>query len=297
MAAYSHRCANSSWCRSSLGDVFLPDYMTGVHQRSVTQSLSDWKVEYSKIESHDAVRAAEMLEYVKGYYVPAEGYRSTPEIEAALESQRQDTIDAFVAALREYTNKDFGEDSEAWLANLRTSDSFDLSREEMNEFSKLVDALSEEHSIEKALAARSELVSASKQAFPVLLNRLNDQTYTHIEFLGSVSTTDLPSIGQVCFEILRIQIEGRWLKGMIQFHILDQSNITQWVNNHSLKSLTEMRQIALTQAIQKVESQPEDEIESKYAKEFLRFLRDKKSYIEKPGYDFGKPEEDPFDEF
>jgi hypothetical protein len=102
--------------------VTLPAHMVGVYQRSVTQSLLEWKTEYSTIESqHDAVRTAEMLEYVQWYYVPGDGYRSTPEIEAVVQSQRQDTIDAFVAALRNYTNEDFGTDSAKWLAHLESS--------------------------------------------------------------------------------------------------------------------------------------------------------------------------------
>lgn len=104
------------------GAVVLPTHMVGVHQRSVTQSLSEWKTEYSTIESqHDAVRTAEMLEYVQSYYLPSEGYRSTPEIESSLQSQRQVTIDAFVAALRKYTHEDFGADSAKWLGHIESS--------------------------------------------------------------------------------------------------------------------------------------------------------------------------------
>lgn len=108
------------------GMLSLSNYMVGIHQRSVTQSLMDWKVKYSNIETHrDAVRTAEMLGYVQEYYVPAEGYGSTSEIEAALESQRQETIDAFISSLRAFTNEDFGNDSKKWLAYLQSSISID----------------------------------------------------------------------------------------------------------------------------------------------------------------------------
>ena len=100
----------------------LPGYMVGIHQRSVTQELANWKNEYHIISSqHDAVRTAEMLEYVQWYYIPGEGYHSATEIEAALELQRQETISAFVASLREYTGEDFGTDSKKWLAFLKAS--------------------------------------------------------------------------------------------------------------------------------------------------------------------------------
>ena len=95
--------------------------MAGIHQRSVTKELANWQTEYSSIESpHDAERTAEMLEYVQSYYVPGEGYHSTTDIESALQNQRQDTVESFIAALSEYTGEDFGTDSAKWLVFLRT---------------------------------------------------------------------------------------------------------------------------------------------------------------------------------
>lgn len=100
----------------------LPEYMVGIHQRSVTLELAQWQSDYGTIESqHNAVRTAEMLEYVQWYYVPGEGYHSTPEIESALQLQRQNTIDAFLASLCDYTGEDFGTDSAKWLAFLKSS--------------------------------------------------------------------------------------------------------------------------------------------------------------------------------
>jgi hypothetical protein len=99
----------------------FPQYVSGIHQRGVTRELGQWKTEYSAIATHhDALRTAGMLEYVEHYYVPGEGYRSTPAIEAALQRQRQDTMDAFVAALRAYTGADFGSDSAKWLEYLES---------------------------------------------------------------------------------------------------------------------------------------------------------------------------------
>jgi hypothetical protein len=77
--------------------------------------LAEWEREYGTISSHEqAIRTVEMLEYVQNYYVPAEGYRGTAEVEAALKRQRQKTVDAFVNALRGYTGKDFGTNSAEW---------------------------------------------------------------------------------------------------------------------------------------------------------------------------------------
>ncbi|WP_425397182.1 hypothetical protein [Aeoliella sp.] len=100
----------------------LPKHLVGIHQSAVTQELAQWKDEYSVVDSHaSAVRTAGMIEYVGNYYVPSEGYRGTPDTEKALETQRQETIDAIVEALCAYTKEDFGEDSEQWLEYLETA--------------------------------------------------------------------------------------------------------------------------------------------------------------------------------
>ena len=97
----------------------VSDHAVGIHQRSVTRSLAEWKQDYGNVSSHhDAIRTTEMLEYVQRYHVPAEGYNSSPEIETALQMQRQETVEAFVAALRRFTGKDFGTDSGQWLKYL-----------------------------------------------------------------------------------------------------------------------------------------------------------------------------------
>ena len=99
--------------------VYLSGGPSGIHQRSVTRSLAEWEQEHRSVSSHeDAIRTANMLEYAQQYYVPGGEYRSTPEIEAALQMQRRETIEAFVKALRDYTGEDFGTDSAQWLKYL-----------------------------------------------------------------------------------------------------------------------------------------------------------------------------------
>lgn len=100
----------------------IPQYLVGIHQQSVTRELAAWEEDYRGIESHqDAVRTAEMIEYVQQYYVPKDGYRSTPRIEAALERQRQETVAAFIGSLRQHTGQNFGDDAAKWRAFLHAS--------------------------------------------------------------------------------------------------------------------------------------------------------------------------------
>ncbi len=101
---------------------YMFDHGVIIHQRSVTRELAKWAKEYNRISSHDdAIRTAEMLGYAQTYYVVGEGYRSTPEVEEALEAQRTETEAVFVKALQKYTGQDFGTNSANWLGYLGQS--------------------------------------------------------------------------------------------------------------------------------------------------------------------------------
>jgi hypothetical protein len=107
--------------------IYLPprlvSYGVGLHQRSVTRSLGEWGHEYSHIQTkNDAIRAAEMLEYISTYYVPGPGYHSDPETEATLQAQRERSLSTIAAALEQFTGKDFGTDSGKWLEWLKAND-------------------------------------------------------------------------------------------------------------------------------------------------------------------------------
>jgi hypothetical protein len=89
--------------------------LVGVHQRSVIRSLAKWSQEDSHITNDaSAIHAAEMVGYVSTYYVPGEGYRGPAEVEAALETQRQQTIGQLVSSLEHYTGLHYGTNAERW---------------------------------------------------------------------------------------------------------------------------------------------------------------------------------------
>jgi hypothetical protein len=75
----------------------------GIHQRNVTRELESWEQEVKTIATAEqAKRAEKEVEYIRRYYVPAEGYHSDAETEKRLETQRQRTIDAISSALDDY---------------------------------------------------------------------------------------------------------------------------------------------------------------------------------------------------
>ncbi len=166
---------------------------------------------------------------------------------------------------------------------------------ESTDFSLVIDGLSAEHSREEALVAHRELVAGGKQVFPALLNRLDDKTVSHIEFQSSVVPFVPPPIGQVCFDILRFQIEGRWPIGFRDHRVLNRTNISQWIEEHSSQSLIEMRIDVLTQAIRNLELQVGTELGPSQATMLLDFLHEKMSLVEEPEFVLGKSVKNPFE--
>ena len=94
----------------------LVQHAAGRHQRSVTQSLAEWGRDYANITNDtSAIKAVEMLGYIKHYYVPGPGYRGPQEIESALEVQRQNSVNQIAAGLERYTGLSFGTNVQRWM--------------------------------------------------------------------------------------------------------------------------------------------------------------------------------------
>jgi hypothetical protein len=92
-------------------------WAVGIHQQSTTRELAAWEQEFSQIRTKDeAIRAVDMLRYVRGYYVPDPGYRSDSATEAALQAQRQKTSTTIASALEEFTGERYGLDVDKWEA-------------------------------------------------------------------------------------------------------------------------------------------------------------------------------------
>jgi hypothetical protein len=89
--------------------------LTTTHQQIVTKELAQWGQEYGIVTNlPQAVACAEMVDYMRHYYVPTDGYRGRPEVEAALEQQRAASIEQIVTALEKFTSLHFGTNTEQW---------------------------------------------------------------------------------------------------------------------------------------------------------------------------------------
>jgi hypothetical protein len=92
-------------------------WAVGIHQKSTTIELAEWEQEFSQIRSdYEAHHAVDMLGYIQGYYVPGPGNTSDSDTEAALQAQRQKTLNAIANSLEEFTGERFGLDVEKWEA-------------------------------------------------------------------------------------------------------------------------------------------------------------------------------------
>jgi hypothetical protein len=90
-------------------------WVAGIHQKSVTHSLREWGLEYATVTNDtSAVAAAEMVGYMSRYYVPSPGYRGPTEIEAALDTERRESIARVTDALQHYTRLDYGTNAQRW---------------------------------------------------------------------------------------------------------------------------------------------------------------------------------------
>ena len=94
---------------------WMKSWVAAFHQQAITRELANWERETSPITNHEeAVHAIEVMRYVERYYVPAKGYRSNKETEAALATQRQKTLEAIARTLEMYTGERWGTNISQW---------------------------------------------------------------------------------------------------------------------------------------------------------------------------------------
>lgn len=146
--------------------------------------------------------------------------------------------------------------------------------EQSADFDALIEKLCAGSSQEEMVTARQQLLDAGNGAFPALLARLTDGTPAHQNLQGAFTTPE--RLGNVCFDLLQYQIEGAWPKSMRHYHVLNMSNVADWLIEHRSKTLDEMRLIAIQQAISKAHADIEADVEAAHARDLIEFLRDRK---------------------
>lgn len=105
----------------------------------------------------------------------------------------------------------------------------------------------------KAAHAGIEILdSAGEFAFPVLIAHLNDQTPANKCFgkaVGVPPGTVYPTIGDVCWDTLHLQVMGSYAKAFPEGDLLTPSNIADWIAIHKEMNLWQLRIAALQEEI------------------------------------------------
>lgn len=96
------------------------------------------------------------------------------------------------------------------------------------------------------MAAYRTLEAAGIKAFPVLIAHVKDTAkaapgHFEEEATDQFGNIEQPTVGDVCYRLVRHEVEGDWPKGFRDYQVLTKENVTTWWEKHRTKSLHEMR--------------------------------------------------------
>jgi hypothetical protein len=122
-----------------------------------------------------------------------------------------------------------------------------------DEFSGYVRQLAADMPERDAVRAERALFDAGIRAFPTLLAHFGDRQLIRARLNGrDVSGT--PTVGDLCFDILQVQIEDNWPKGFRQFYILTPDNAKQWLDDHNGLSLRQLQLVSREESLRRAEA-------------------------------------------
>jgi len=113
------------------------------------------------------------------------------------------------------------------------------------------------------MASLHALEAAGLAAFPILIAHFSDRDAAEpgrfqraiIEIAPDGSKRPhLPTIGEVCFDILQMQIEGSWPKGFREYHVLTPGNTKQWLDARPGFTLAQLRRASLEESLRRAEA-------------------------------------------
>ena len=110
--------------------------------------------------------------------------------------------------------------------------------------------------------AYSRLVAAGPTAFPALIKNLENRTPADDRFQRAVVEVRpdgsrhpyTPTVGNVCFDILQLQIEGSWPKSMAAYSVVS----IQWIREHASRTLTELQEIAIAESLRRAKAKGDE---------------------------------------
>jgi hypothetical protein len=151
-------------------------------------------------------------------------------------------------------------------------------------YERAVASLAAGHKDATVLAGYNTLEAAGLKAFPVLIAHVKDTAkaapgHFEEEATDRFGNIEQPTVGDVCYRLVRHEVEGDWPKGFRDCQVLTKENVTTWWETHRTKSLREMRletvRISLARAKQKLEK-----VKSETTKAAVLFLTERLKQIQ-----------------
>jgi hypothetical protein len=148
--------------------------------------------------------------------------------------------------------------------------------DEREAYERAVASFAAGHTDATVMAGYKTLEVAGTKAFPVLIAHVKDTAkaapgHFEEEATDRFGNIEQPTVGEVCYRLVRYEVEGDWPKGFRDCQVLTKENVTTWWDTHRTKSLREMRfetvRISLARAKQKLEK-----VKSETTEAAVRFL-------------------------
>jgi hypothetical protein len=105
-----------------------------------------------------------------------------------------------------------------------------------------------------AMRAERALGEAGLRAFPTLLAHLGDREPIQAS-LNHRDVSGTPTVGELCFDIIQVQIEGNWPKGYRQFYTLTPGNAKEWLDAHKSHSLQQLQLTSREESLRRAEAE------------------------------------------
>ncbi len=156
--------------------------------------------------------------------------------------------------------------------------------DERQAYESAVASLAAGHRDATVMAGHKALEAAGIKAFPVLIAHVKDTARAGGHFeearIDRFGNIERPTVGDVCYRLVRHEVEGDWPKGFRHNQVLTKDNVTTWWETHQTNSLHEMRletaRISLARAKQDLEKTKSETTESA-----VRFLTERLQKLER----------------
>jgi hypothetical protein len=156
--------------------------------------------------------------------------------------------------------------------------------DERQAYESAVASLAAGHRDATVMAGHKALEAAGIKAFPVLIAHVKDTARAGGHFeearIDRFGNIERPTVGDVCYRLVRHEVEGDWPKGFRHNQVLTKDSVTTWWETHRTNSLHEMRletvRISLARAKKELEKTKSETTEAA-----VRFLTERLQKLER----------------